>query len=48
MVEGFGSEEKGENDKSRRSLVEVERLNGEVFLGMMPLFVVMGELVTSE
>jgi hypothetical protein len=44
VVEVFRSEEKGEDDKSRRSLVEVERLNVEVFLEMMtmPLLVVMG------
>lgn len=43
MVEGFGlggrevkSEEKGENDKSRSSLMEVRRLNGVVFPETMP------------
>jgi len=31
------SEEKGEDDKSRSSLMEVQRLNGAVFLETMPL-----------
>jgi hypothetical protein len=44
VVEGFGcggrevkSEEKGEDDKSRSSLMEVRRLNGAVFPETMPL-----------